>query len=300
MPQLIQRYRSELEKINVFAPSTIETYALGAKAFWDYAKHRLHIDPLEADPEHLLQWLTHLKKSGLGPSRIEINHYALKSFFAFVRRAGLINTNPAEALPLIIRRRRQRTNPASTDQAFRLLDSFDRSTWRSLRDFTMVSLLWALGLRTFEVTGLCVRDFEPEHGARTGLLRIRGKNKKQRALFVVGRLFDTMVEYLDHPDSPHRPYAPMFPAQYYTALSNNRFQRMVKDQSRKAGCDPPITPRMLRHSFATEMYRKHIPLWAIQAMMGHDSICDTAIYVHVCDHMIQNVLDGVSIQGRCQ
>ena len=154
MPQLIQRYRKELEKINVFAPSTIETYALGAKAFWDYAKHRLHIDPLEADPEQLLQWLTHLKKSGIGSSRIEINHYALKSFFAFVRRAGLINTNPAEALPLIIRRRRQRTNPASTDQAFRLLDSFDRSTWRSLRDFTMVSLLWALGLRTFEVMGI--------------------------------------------------------------------------------------------------------------------------------------------------
>jgi len=296
MPELIDRFRAELEKINVFAASTIESYTLGAAAFLKYARQHLGINPLAAKPEHLLQYLVHLKHSGMGPSRVESNHYGLKSFFAFACRAGLIETNPAEALPLIIRRRRQRTAPASPRQAFRLLTSYDQSSWRGLRDYTMACLLWALGLRTFEVTGLAVRDFEPGHGLRIGLLRIRGKNKKQRALFVVDRLFDTVTRYLAHPQSPHRPYAPMFPAEYYKALSNNRFRRIVKDQSRKAGCEPAIIPRMLRHGFATEMHRQHVPLWAIQAMMGHDAITETAIYVHVSDHQTRSALEQIGIE----
>ena len=117
----------------------------------------------------------------------------------------------------------------------------------------------------------------------------------------MGNLFDTMQRYLAHPDSPHRVLTAMFPAeQHDKALSVNRFRRFVKDRSRMAGCDPPITPRMLRHAFATEMYRMNTPLWAIQAMMGHDRVADTAVYVHVSHQMIQAALNCVSIQAGRQ
>ncbi|MEA1947312.1 MAG: hypothetical protein U9N83_08430, partial [Thermodesulfobacteriota bacterium] len=88
----------------------------------------------------------------------------------------------AEVLPLLITRRRQITKPISTQDAFKLLDSFDQSTWHGLRNYTMVAVLWALGLRTSELTGLKVRGFETGHGKRIGLLRVHGKNKKQLAL----------------------------------------------------------------------------------------------------------------------
>ena len=160
----------------------------------------------------------------------------------------------------------------------------------------MVSVLWALGLRTSELTGLNVKDFEPAHGKRTGLLRIRGKNKKQRALFVVDRLFDQLVGYLAHPQSPRKKLAPMFPADTKkTAISNSRLQRIVKDQARKAGVCTEVTPRVLRHSFATEMYHNKVPL---TAMLGHDSIAETAVYVHVSDQLIKQVLDAVSVYRR--
>jgi integrase/recombinase XerD len=180
-----------------------------------------------------------------------------------------------------------------------LLASFDRNSWTGLRDYTMVSVLWALGLRTSELTGLNVKDFEPAHGKRTGLLRILGKNKKQRALFVVDRLFDQLVGYLAHPQSPRKKLAPMFPADTKkTAISNSRLQRIVRDQARKAGISTEVTPRVLRHSFATEMYHKKVPLTAICAMMGHDSIAETAVYVHVSDQLIKQVLDAVSVYRR--
>ncbi|MCP4626619.1 MAG: tyrosine-type recombinase/integrase [bacterium] len=109
---------------------------------------------------------------------------------------------------------------------------------------------------------------------KIGLMRIRGKNKNQRALFVVERLFDELTRYLAHPQSPKKKYAALFPAQPDTAISNNRLQNIVKEHARKAGIKSKVTPRVLRHAFATEMYHQNVSLNAIQDMMGHDSIAE--------------------------
>jgi integrase/recombinase XerD len=299
MIALIDLYRKELLKVNGFAASTVETYTLSIKAFCRFAKNEIKTDPVNVKGPQLLKWILYLKNTGLGYSRIENHHYALKSFFEFLKKAGIINTNPAQALPLLITRRRQVTKPISTQDAFKLLDSFDQSSWHGLRNYTMVSLLWTLGLRTSELTTLKVRSFETGHGKRIGLLRVRGKNKKQRALFVVDRLFDKLTCYLAHPKAPNKKHAPFFQADTKTtAISNSRVQRIVKDQAKKAGIIAAVTPRVLRHSFATEMYHQNIPLSAIQAMLGHDSIADTSIYIHVSDQLKQLALDSILISRR--
>jgi len=77
-------------------------------------------------------------------------------------------------------------------------------------------------------------------------------------------------------------------------------QRIVKDQARKAGIPADVTPRVLRHSFATEMYHQNVPLSDIQAMMGHDSIADTSIYIHVSDKLKQMALDSIQISSPPQ
>jgi len=269
MIALIDLYQKELLKVNGFSPFTVETYTLSINAFFRFAKNELKIDPVNVNGPQLLKWILYLKNTGIGYSRIENHHYALKSFFAFLKKSGNIPSNPAQALPLLITRRRQITKPISTQNAFKLLNSFDQSIWHGMRNHTMVSLLWALGLRTSELTGLKVRSFETGHGKRTGLLRA---NKKCAPLFQA----DTKT----------------------TAISNNRVQRIVKDQAKKAGIVAGVTPRVLRHSFATEMYHCGVPLSDIQAMMGHDSIADTSIYIHVSDKLKQLALDQILISRR--
>jgi site-specific recombinase XerD len=299
MIALIDLYQKELLKVNGFSPSTVETYTLSINAFFCFAKNELKTDPVKVKGPQLLKWILCLKNTGIGHSRIANHHYALKSFFAFLKKSGHIPSNPAETLPLLIIRRRQVTKPISTRDAFKLLDSFDQSTWTGLRNYIIVSIFWALGLRTSELTGLKVRDFEPGHGKRIGLLRVRGKNKKQRALFVVDRLFDALLCYLAHRQSPKKKLAPLFPADTKaTAVTNSRVQRIVKDQGRKTGIQSGVTPRVLRHCFATEMYHQNVPLYAIQAMLGHDCIADTSIYIHVSDKLKQLALDSILISRR--
>ncbi|MBW1754312.1 MAG: tyrosine-type recombinase/integrase [Deltaproteobacteria bacterium] len=290
MIALIDLYRKELLKVNGFAPSTVDTYTISIKAFCSFAKRELKMEPVKVKGPQLLQWILYLKNTGIGHSRLENHHYALKSFFTFLQKTGDNTSNPAEALPLLIKRRRQRTKPISTQDAFKLLDSFDQSTWHGLRNYTMVSLFWALGLRTSELTGLKVRAFETGHGKRTGLLRVRGKNKKQRALFVVSRLFDELTRYLAHPKAPADTKT--------TAISNDRVQRIVKDQAKKAGITADVTPRAFRHAFATEMYHQNVPLSAIQDMMGHDSVAETSVYIHVSEKLKQLALDSIFISRR--
>ena len=299
MIALIDLYQKELLKVNGFAPSTVETYTINIRAFCHFAKNELKTDLTGIDGLQLLKWILYLKSTGVGHSRIESHHHALRSFFAFVEKTGAIRANPAQALPSLIVRRRQRTKPISTAEALKLLGTFDQDTWTGLRDYTMVSILWALGLRTSELTRLRVRDFETGYGKRIGLLRVRGKNKKQRALFITDRLFDQVLSYLSHPKSPKRKLAALFPADTkITAISNSRVQRIVKDQAREAGIAASVTPRVLRHCFASEMYHQNVPLPAIQDMMGHDSVADTAIYIHVSDGLKQQALDSIHISAR--
>ncbi len=299
MIALIDQYQKELLKVNGFAASTVETYTISIKAFCSFARNQLEMNPVKVKGPQLLKWILYLKNTGIGHSRLENHHYALKSFFTFLQKTGDNTSNPAQALPLLIKRQRQRTKPISTRDAFKLLKSFDQSSWHGLRNYTMVSVFWALGLRTSELTGLKVCSFETGHGKRIGLLLVRGKNKKQRALFVVDRLFDELIRYLSHPKAPNKKCAPLFQADTKTtAISNNRVQRIVKDQAKKAGIVADVTPRVLRHSFATEMYHCGVPLSDIQVMMGHDSIADTSIYIHVSDKLKQMALDSIQISRR--
>jgi integrase/recombinase XerD len=164
----------------------------------------------------------------------------------------------------------------------------------------IISMLWALGLRISELTGLKVGSFEPYHDTenKTGLLRVRGKNKKQRALFIVDKLYDNLIDYLSHEKSPKKKKDPLFPVESGKAISNNRVQKKIKEYCKEAGIKERITPHVLRHSFATEMYHAGVPVEAIQAMMGHDKKTETSVYIKVSDSFKEEALTLLTLRER--
>jgi site-specific recombinase XerD len=300
MIALIDDYRKELLQINTFAVDTVENYVSCIVSYCEYAKNSLEIVPVYSKGPHILKWMAHLREKGISNSRMQHHHSALKTFFALLCKLKIITKNPAEALPVIRKKRSNRNQPIPKRAGFKLLRSVDQSTWHGKRNFSVISMLWALGLRVSELTSLKVKSFEPDHDPenRIGLLRVRGKNKKQRALFVVDKLYDVLTDYLNHSESPKKKNAPLFPIQSGTAISNDRVLKMIKEYSVKADIKERITPHVLRHCFATEMYHKGVPLSAIQAMLGHCTKAETAIYVHVSDQLQKQVLEQITIEGR--
>ena len=299
MIAVIDQYQKELLQIAGFAPKTVDIYVSSITAFCDFVKTALDSDPFACQGSHLLAWLEVMKQTGISRSRLAHHQYALKSFFAFLCKLNILARNPAEALPPLRKKRSDKNKPVSASAAFKLLDAVDRTDWIGKRNHLIIAMLWSLGLRVSELTGLTVASFEPDHDLQNkiGLLRIRGKNKKQRALFVVGRLYDDLRNYLADPHSPGKKHAPLFPAQPGKTISKNRVLKMITEYCHTAHIKERITPHVLRHSFATEMYHQGVPLSAVQTMMGHEKVAETAIYVHVADKVKKLALEHISISG---
>jgi integrase/recombinase XerD len=298
MIAIVDEYRKELLEIATFEEKTVQNYTSCLLSYFEYARTNLGIDPIRSEGSHVQRWMETLKQKGISASRLQHHRSALRTFFAFAVKMKIIKHNPANTLPLIRKVRSERNKPISKEVAYKLLHSIDQTCWLGKRNFLIISILWALGLRLNEVTSLKVSDFEANHdpGQRIGLLRVKGKNKKQRALFVVDKLYDYMINYLAREDSPSKKKDPLFPTQNGT-ISNDRVQGMVKEYAKRAKICERITPHVLRHSFATEMYHQKVPLSAIQAMMGHSSIDETTIYIHVSDELQRQALEIISITG---
>lgn len=294
MIALIDEYRDELLKISGFAKKTVDNYTSCIVMFCNWLKRQIRISPLSVQGKHINLWIMELKQKDLSFSRLDHHKSALKMFYAMLVKLKMVEKNIAAFLPQFRKRGISRVKPVSKQKVFKLLDAVDQSYWEGRRNYMIISMLWALGLRISELTTLTVGSFDPE----IGLLRVRGKNRKQRALFVVDRLYGNLITYLAHPQSPKQKKDPLFPVTSGKAISNNRVQKKMKEYCREAGIKDRITPHVLRHCFATEMYHANVPLDAIQAMMGHDKKAETAVYIKVSDQFKKEALDQLSINGR--
>ncbi len=275
MLALIDAFHKELSDIRELSDSTIENYTYSIVDYCDYAKNDLMIDPIYSKGRHILKWMTEVRRNGTGKK------------------------NPADALPQFRKTLSDRNNPVPKKVAYKLLRSIDQSPWLGQRNYLIISMLWALGLRVGELTSLRVKSFEPDHDPenKIGLLRVRGKNKKQRALFVVDKLYDALTKYIAQRQSPKKRNDPLFPIEAGTAISTDRVYKMIKEYCHSANIKNRITPHVLRHCFATELYHQGVPLEAIQAMMGHSKKAETSVYIHVSDQLKKQALEQITIEG---
>ena len=182
MVALIDEYRNELSGILGFAEDTVQNYVSCIVMFCGWVKRQFHISPTEAQGSHVCKWMMELKQKGLSYSRLEHHKSALKTFYAMLVKLKIVRKNIALSLPPLRKRGISRVKPVSKDTLRKLLDVVDQSSWVGKRNYMIVSMLWSLGLRISELTGLTVGSFEPDHDPKSkiGLLRVKGKNRKQR------------------------------------------------------------------------------------------------------------------------
>ena len=307
MNTLIEQFRKELLEVALYQNETVANYISCMYNYVNFVKQHFSIDPVCTKPSHLKQWMIHLKNTGISNSRLSHYKCALTAFFAFLVKLNRIENNPADALFPMRKTKSQLNQPINQEMAYRLLKSMDRSTWIGERNFMIVSCLYALGLRRQELAKLKRRDFDADFDAanKIGLLTIHGKGRKQRALFVVDKLYDRLVAYLNRQVyQTHLKikcninYRPIFPSRDGAFLSGDHILKIVRQAAENAGITQRITPHVLRHSFATEMYLQQVPLDDIEDIMGHETSAETALYIHVPETMKKQALKFISLHGE--
>jgi integrase/recombinase XerD len=148
---------------------------------------------------------------------------------------------------------------------------------------TMLSLIYACGLRRSEVLNLKPKDVD----SKRGMLTIRNaKGRKDRLVPISGKVIEMLRSYY----KAYRPKVWLFEGQFEgTPYSEQSIQSVLKQAVRAAGIKRPVTLHWLRHSYATHLLESGTDLRYIQELLGHKSSKTTEIYTHVSMKSLQKI-----------
>jgi integrase/recombinase XerD len=204
---------------------------------------------------------------------------AVRGFFAHLVAAGVVAEDPTAHLDAP-RLWRSLPKVLGFPEVEALLAAADRGTAYGLRDAAMLEVLYATGLRVSELLRLRLGDLHLD----AGYLRCWGKGSKERVVPLGGEADAVLQRYLaeGRPELLRgRRTEYLFVNARGGALSRQGFWKKIKRYGIAAGLATPLSPHVLRHSFATHLLENGADLRSVQIMLGHADISTTQIYTHV-------------------
>lgn len=208
---------------------------------------------------------------------------ALKSFFNYLVRSGLITRNPADAIPFP-KLEKALPKAMEIDDIFRLLDTMKKDTWMDRRNFAMFETLYSTGMRIGELHMLNIQDID----FNAGLIRILGKGNKTRIIPVGKSALDAIQTYRA---DLKKNYSAVFLNKNFGRLGRRSIRRIMDQVVLECGLGLKISPHTLRHTFATHMLDSGADLRGIQEILGHASLSTTQVYTHVSMDRLMAVYD---------
>ncbi|NGO39607.1 tyrosine recombinase [Limisphaera ngatamarikiensis] len=291
MQALVEDFLVHLRHERGQSEATQRTYAHALNRFVEWASHQGLRDWRQVELPHLIAFLQHehsrpLRIPHATPGRhlssetLYLTIAALRAFYRYAVREKLLPFNVAEHLSLP-RRWLRLPRALSLDEVHKLLQpTGTEETPDTLCDQAILELAYASGLRLSE---LCRLRLEQLH-LESGFLTVIGKGNKERVVPIgrpaIGALKAWLTKGRPRLVRPHSP-GTVFLTRRGTAFHPTTLWRRIKKRARMAGLNRPITPHMLRHSFATHLLEHGADLRVIQELLGHASIQTTEIYTHV-------------------
>jgi site-specific recombinase XerD len=184
----------------------------------------------------------------------------LSSFYRFLYSQEIVRANPLTGIdrPRI---KQQEVKYLKHNQVLRLIDSIEDT-----RDKLIVRTIYATGVRVSELCNINIEDIDFEEHT----IRIRGKGDKIRTVFVDEDTLMDMLKFIGN-----RIIGPLFVGQQGKHISSRAIQHIFKHYAPQG-----ITPHKIRHSYASELYKRSKNLRVVQENLGHTSIKTTEIYLH--------------------
>ena len=241
----------------------------------------------DATREDLERWLASMRAAGLalhdaGPADVR-SPFLLPPPDTYRHQGGEPGcrnrvTSPAGKLPRAL-------SPAEME---RLIGAAAGTTPRSLRDHSLVELMYGAGLRVSEAVGLEKNAVDLDDR----IVRVLGKGGKERLVPLGRPAAEAVRRYLalgrPHLDRRFRPE--LFLNARGGALTRAGAFLILRKLADKAGLDPVrVHPHLLRHSFATHLLEGGADLRSVQEMLGHADLGTTERYTHVSDRRRREV-----------
>lgn len=279
----VDDFVTHLERERDRSEHTIRAYAGDVRACLSWCasdgSHALG----EITLHQLRDWLGTLAAGGAARATLSRRSAAVRTFFAWARRTGRVETDPALRLASP---KRQRTLPEvlSRESATSVLDiaavAADDDGPIHLRNRAVLELLYATGIRVSELTGLDVDDADRSRR----VVRVLGKGRKERVVPYGVPADEALGEWLER-GRPRVVTDSSGPALFLGRRGRRVDPRQVREVVHALLAHvpdaPDVGPHGLRHSAATHLLEGGADLRMVQELLGHSSLATTQIYTHV-------------------
>jgi site-specific recombinase XerD len=290
-------YLAYLADVGRKAPRTIidvrcTLKRLGEDLAGDFPGTPLWQLPLEA----FIQWLGRQRAKGRRPAALAKCLSHARGLLDYAWRIGHAQRNVLDGFDLADDGRRVPPDVLTEAQARALVEACPAGTAHDRQVRLVVLLLYGCGLRTDELLSLDLADVDRE---RRELIVRRGKGDRQRTIPVPGAVYTELLAYLLERGGVRGPL--LRTAAKRRRLSSHVVCRTVRDVAVRAGLGEWVTPRTLRHSYATHLMDRGVDLAIIASLMGHRSPQETGVYLHALENRPRDAVDtlnGHALEGK--
>jgi integrase/recombinase XerC len=237
-------------------------------------------------------FLGHLYERGLSKASVARALSSLRSFFKWMGREGMIESNPAllVSAPKLPKRLPRVPTMEEMNAALDAATSEDGSF--AERDRLILELLYGCGIRNSELTGINLDDMH----LRQGVILVRGKGKKQRLVPFGEAAREALDRYLPRRMQILEAHRRTGQTALLVNLRGGRLTtrsvgRIVKAMAVAAGLPSEVHPHTLRHAFGTHMLEEGADLRAIQELLGHERLSTTQRYTQLTTKQVIEVYD---------
>jgi integrase/recombinase XerD len=286
LESLLKEYVYYLKITKGLSKNTISSYQNDLKDYLTFLTKNDHLTNPEAiTKNHVMRYLTRLKRLEMSPKSVTRKISSLKSFHSYLLLEKLVSENVVQTIP----------KPKTAKQLPVVLNIEEVSALihaakgdgelLDMRNGALVELAYGSGLRVSELLGLDISDLH----LNMALVDVTGKGNKQRIVPLNENAIAAIRRYLVEARPLLRPEQKevLFVNKDGKRLSRIGFYKLIQTLAKKAHIDKPISPHTLRHSFATHLLENGADLRMVQELLGHEDILTTENYTHLSKHHLQ-------------
>ena len=289
---LIEQFLHHLNIERRMSPHTISNYRrdLGqARVF--FAGHQIS-QWRKVTTHNLRSLIAARHRAGIGGRSLQRMLSALRSFYNYLLREGMVTSNPAVGIRAPKAPRRL-PKTLDVDQTARLLD-WESNDPLAIRDRAIMELLYSSGLRLSELLYLELTDLD----LKDATVRVTGKGRKTRVVPVGRHARSALQQWLNIRNSLTTQESTLFLNRKGGRLSPRSVQQRIQLWAAKRGLPTRLHPHMLRHSCASHVLESSSDLRAVQELLGHSDIATTQIYTHLDFQHLAKIYDTAHPRAR--
>ncbi|MCR1898039.1 site-specific tyrosine recombinase XerD [Irregularibacter muris] len=282
----IEKFGLYLREEKELSPHTVESYIRDTKQFFEYclAEKVNHLERITKT--YIISYLLFLQKKGRATSTISRNLASLRGLFQFLLSRNYITVDPTLNLetPKIERKIPQ---TLTLQEVEILLSAPNTNTKKGLRDQAILEVLYATGLRVSELIDLNVQDVDLENRI------IYCNHENNERIIPIGNIaIDALEKYII--ESRNKIINDAENTDLFVNMQGHKITRqglwkIIKYYTQKANINKPITPHMIRHSFALHLIENGADVRSVQEMLGHSDISSTQVYIKASTFKISEI-----------